>query len=724
MAIDTSKLKAFAPEVRRRLIEAVGRKLDYVLTADTADLRAASAQVNKLRQQSQEGRTALVEQVAYTWFNRLAALRFLDARSWHPFHTKVLMPATPDETQPEILKHTRVGTIPDELKPFVNVARLNDILNGRLPSPDPQGEVYRNLVLGACRFYHDLMPFLFEKLDDETEFLLPDDVLTEHSIAQGFRIEINDDACAEVEILGWLYQFYISDKKDQIMARKSAVPTEDIPAVTQLFTPHWIVRYLVENSLGRLWLLNRPDSKLRQHMPYYIEGETDTNFLRIGKPEDIRVLDPAVGSGHMLTYAFDLLCHIYEEEGHATDDIPALILQYNLHGLDICPRAAQLAELALVFKAREKSRNIFQKPIQPNICTLHKIVFKESELNEYMNFIGRDLFTANLETLLHQFEEAENIGSLIQPAVTDVQRMIKLLESKDVESNLFIAPTHEKVLKLLKQSDYLIPKYHVVVANPPYMGGRWMNDKIREFLLSEYADVKSDLFSAFIIRNLSLALPKGHLGFMSPFVWMFISSYEKLRKHLITKATITSLIQLEYSGFDGAVVPICTFTIENLKRSGYKGGYVRLSDFKGSENQAPRTLEAIKNPQCSWFYRASTEDFGRIPGSPIAYWVSDTFRNLYNDQKVESITISDDRNKTGNNDVFVRQHWEVSRRNVGISKKWFFYAKGGGFRRWYGNLDDVINWSQEAREHYRKDHICRIIPEYLCGKCHNIVNIS
>ena len=315
-------------------MEAVERKLDYALSAQTADLRAAAAQVSTLRYEAQRDRAGLVERVAYTWFNRLAALRFLDARGWHPFGCRVLTPATPEETQPELLKLMRSGALPDELARFTDPARLNDLLDGRLPpatpGADPQGEVYRQLILAACRYYHDLLPFLFKALDDETELLLPDDLLTERSVAQGFRTQISDADCAEVEVLGWLYQFYISEKKDQVMARKKAVPSEDIPAVTQLFTPHWIVRYLVENSLGRLWLLNHPTSKLREHMPYYIEGDAETDFLKITRPEEIRLLDLACGSGHMLTYAFDLLYCIYEEEGYAPSEIPKQILTHNL----------------------------------------------------------------------------------------------------------------------------------------------------------------------------------------------------------------------------------------------------------------------------------------------------------------------------------------------------------------------------------------------------------
>jgi len=320
--------------------------------------------------------------------------------------------------------------------------------------------------------------------------------------------------------------------------------------------------------------------------------------LRISSPEEIRILDPACGSGHMLTYAFDLLHFIYEEEGYETAQIPQNILTHNLFGIEIDQRAGALAAFALFMKAREKSRRFFRQPVQPNICVLENIEVDENDLKAYLDEIGSDLFThdftANLKTLLQQFTEANNFGSLIRPAITEVGDAVKILEEKGIGDKILFYDTHQQVLKVMKQADYLSPKYHVVIANPPYMGGKGMNGRLSSYLKDNYPDVKSDLFSAFIVRNTELTLPKGQLGFMTPFVWMFISSYEKLRLFLIDHKTITSLIQLEYSGFDGATVPICTFTIENAHNPYYKGGYVRLSDFKGAAIQGSKALEIIQ----------------------------------------------------------------------------------------------------------------------------------
>jgi hypothetical protein len=572
MPVNTAALKTFAPAMRRQLIEAVGRKLDLLLHQASADtLTTTAGPIEELRQQEAHNRQELLERVAYSWFNRLAALRYLDARLWHPFGARVLMPQTESETQPEVLKLLRSGSLPAELQPHTDEARLQGLLDGQLPTAmagaDPQGEVYRELILAVCRSYHQLLPNLFEGLDDASELLLPDDLLSDGSIAGGFRHQISDSDCEDVEVLGWLYQFYIAEKKGEVMARKKAVPTEDIPAVTQLFTPHWIVRYLVENSLGRLWLLNRTESKLREQMPYYIEGETETDFLRITKPEEIKLLDPACDSGHMLTYAFDLLSHIYTEEGYAAAEIPGLILQHNLYGLDICPRAAQLAGLALALKAREQSRRFFQagQLVKPQIIELQDVRFEGGELNDYIEALDLgELFDPNLFTLLHQFEEAKAFGSLIQPCL-DGQGIVEIrcaIEAKDLGDHLFLRETHLKALRVLEQAGALTQRYHVVVANPPYMGSKGMTSSLKILLQEKFADYKSDLFSAFIIRSLSLSLSNGYLGFMSPFVWMFISSYEDLRTRLISTATITTLVQLEYSGFDGATVPICTFALK------------------------------------------------------------------------------------------------------------------------------------------------------------------
>jgi hypothetical protein len=715
--MNTSALKTFAPAVRRQLMEAVTRKLDFALTAKTPDLlKTFAPQVAALRKLADSDRAGLIERVAYTWFNRLAALRFMDARGWHPFRARVLTSASPAETQPELLKLTRTGALPEELKSHTSPARLNDLLDGRIPSPDAQGEVYRHLVLAACRFYHALLPNLFEKLDDETELLLPDDLLTEHSVVHGFRTEISDEDCgdgqrANVEILGWLYQFYISERKDQVMARKSAVPTEDIPAVTQLFTPHWIVRYLVENSLGRLWLLNRPGSRLREHMPYYIEGEPETDFLKITKPEDIMLLDPACGSAHMLTYSFDLLYLIYEEEGYAPTEIPALILRHNLHGLEICPRAAQLAELALVFKAREKSRRFFQPEhlVRPHIIELRDVRFAENELRDYIHALGLgDLFNQPVLRLLHQLEEAKNFGSLIQPclderAIADLRRAI---EAKDLGGQLFLRETHLKVLRVLEQAEALTQRYHVVVVNPPYLAN--MNPQLKLFSNLHYPKTKADTFSMFIERCLALICDKGFTASVTMQSWMFLTTFTALRRDIVLKLQIENCIQIGFNSFpelNSKVAQAVALTIS--KQPPLRAGI--YFDLNSARQSADKGEVFRSQLQTGAVFRASNKELLEIPGAPIAYRVSPALRRAFDARKVGELTWGEGKNVTADNERFLRLVWEVSAASVGRERKWIVYSKGGPYRKWAGNLEYVCDWSAEARAFYKSNHASRLI---------------
>jgi type II restriction/modification system DNA methylase subunit YeeA len=726
--MNTAALKTFAPAVRRQLMEAVTRKLDFALTAKTPDfLTTYAPQVAALRKLESADRAGLIERVAYTWFNRLAALRFMDARGWHPFRARVLTAASADETQPELLKLTRTGALPAELQSHTNPSRLNDLLDGKIPSPDAQGEVYRSLVLAACHFYHALLPDIFEKLDDETELLLPDDLLTEHSIVHGFRTEISDEDCGEVELLGWLYQFYISEKKDQVMARKSAVPTEDIPAVTQLFTPHWIVRYLVENSLGRLWLLNHPGSKLRDHMPYYIEGEENAtagspaDFLKITKPEEIRLLDPAGGSGHMLTYAFDLLVLIYEEEGYAPNDIPGLILRHNLCGLEICPRAAQLAELALVFKAREKSRRFFQPEhlVRPNIIELREVRFGDGELSAYFKALGvqPSAIHPELNRLLHQFEEAKNFGSLIKPCLTEseIQSARAALVSRHsslATADLMVGAIHANVLRVLEQAEALTQRYHVVVANPPYMGGKTMNSQLREFAKERYADGRVDLFAMFIERGFSLVQSGGDNAMITMQAWMFLSSFEDLRAKLLSNWSISSMAHLGPRAFDtigGEVVQTTAFVAQNKVRPNQRAIYLRLTDGRSEKDKSDKFLSALANPVGGLFFRASTADFRKIPGNLIAYWLSAKACSAFESTRLKDVADIRSGIGTSDNSRFLRMWYETPFATINFScnsikdsvtskKRWFPYNKGGSHRRWFGNREYVVNWFNDGEE--------------------------
>ena len=709
MANNTTELKKFAQAARRQLREQVAGRMEEVLRVDSAYLRERDTAVKELQRQiALSSKQAVVDKVAYTWFNRFCALRFMDVNRYN--RIGIVSPAE-GFTQPEILQEAKQGYIDEDLKPFIDLQLVFNLLRGQNPSRDPQQEAYRLLLVGVCNSYNEAMPFLFEKIADYTELLMPIDLLSENSVLESLRQALTVEACQDVEVIGWLYQYYISERKDEVFANVKKgvkIEAEDIPAVTQLFTPHWIVRYLVENSLGRLWLLNRPNSRLAKRMEYYIKPvDEETDYLNLTSPEEIKLCDPACGSGHMLTYAFDLLYAIYEEEGYSHTDIPRLILEKNLFGIEIDERAGALAAFALMMKARGKDKRFFSRGAMPRVCVLENVEFTEGELKDYMDAVGRDLFTVPLRQTLQQFEQAKNFGSLIIPEVSNIHFIRQELARKDLAGNLFLYGIHQRVLRVLEMAEYLSPRYKVVVANPPYMNSSGMNEDLKEFLQDFYKDFKSDLFSAFIIRNHKLCLNMGQLGFMAPFVWMFISSYEKLREFLISQKTITSLIQLEYSGFEGATVPICTFTLENSFKPGFKGSFIRLSDFRGSDNQAPKTLEAIQNPNCGWFYRASAADFKKIPGSPIAYWVSEELINTF----VENHPLSDYADTrigliTGDNEDYLRFWYEVTYKKIGFSydrkyaresqTKWFPISKGGDFRKWYGNNLVIINWENDG----------------------------
>jgi len=581
--METAALKKFGQQARRTLMEQVQARLAGVLAGDSAARRENALAVKKLEDAvAERGQEQVVERVAYIWFNRFCALRYMDIN--HVNRVGVVSPAE-GQTQPEILAEAKAGHIDDEMVPAKVRQQIFDLLDGKVPSRDAQGEAYRLLLVAACNHWNGAMPFLFQRIDDYTELLMPDDLLSGSSLLARTRDAMTPEACADVEVIGWLYQFYISEKKAEVfdgLKKNRKVTPENIPAATQLFTPDWIVRYLVENSLGRLWMLNRPDSKLAGQMAYYIPPEhPETDFLRVARPEEIRVCDPACGSGHMLTYSFDLLYAIYEEEGYEPAEIPEKILTHNLFGIEIDERAGELAAFALTMKARARHRRFLSRGVRPNICVLENLAFEEGELKPYMDAIGRDRFSAQLLKTLHQFEEADHFGSLIQPAADDVTALRSDLVSKDFDGHLFLGTTHRKVLRVLEQAEYLSPRYHVVVANPPYMGGKGMNPRLSVWAKEHYPDSKSDLFAMFIERNMALATRAGTCGMITMQSWMFLSSFEELRNRILDHFTILSMAHLGARAFDsigGEVVQTTAFVIENAHRPDYRGAYLRLVD--------------------------------------------------------------------------------------------------------------------------------------------------
>ena len=720
--METAKLKKFAQFARRSLREQVSAKLKLVLAEDSAARRESTEAIKKLEEAIKgHGKEWVSERVAYIWFNRFCALRFMDVNRYT--RIGVVSPAE-GQFQPEILADAKMGHIDEEMVHDKVRQQIFDLLDGKAPSRDPQGEAYRLLVVAACNFWNKTMPFLFQRIDDYTELLMPDDLLSGNSILAYTREAMTPEVCKDfkteepiVEVIGWLYQFYISEKKEQVfndLKKNVKIKPENIPAATQLFTPHWIVRYLVENSLGRLWLLNRPNSKIFQNMKdrgepcYYIEPEQpETDFLHIGKPEEIKICDPASGSGHMLTYAFDLLYAIYEEEGYEPAEIPEKILTHNLYGIEIDERAGELAAFALTMKARAKQRRFFNKGVKPNICVLENVHFDEGELKNYMDFVGRDLFTAPLQTTLRQFEEADNFGSLIRPDVTDVDGMLRILGSKNVSGQLFISMTHQKVLQALRQADYLSQKYHVVIANPPYMGKKNMNGRLQVFMGEQYPHSCSDFFATFIERSLLLKASNGLTAMVTMDSWMFGDDYTEFREQVLYSYDISTLAHLGPHAFEeikGEVVQVAAFVFGDHKRSQSLGSYFDLTIFQTPKRKR-EALESKSNK-----YLVATSMFAELPRNVYAYFVSPHTREAFkNGVPLKEIAEAFTGLQTGDNERFIRRWSETSCRDVCFERnehngdkyrntRWFPYVKGSEYRKWYGNNEFILNWQFDGAE--------------------------
>ena len=603
--METAPLKSFATWARTELIREVAARIAVVLSPASPQRVEQPKAVAALEVAitaaggGDKGRGVVADRVAYTWFNRIIALRFMDANGYTGIG--VVSPQAGVEVgQPEILAEAKRASVDPEVVDQKIREIVTGLLNGTRRSDDPQSEAYSLLLVQYCRHWNRSMPFMFERQGDFTELLMPANLLADDSVLNRAVQVLTKEVCQDVEVIGWLYQFYISEKKDAVfegLKKNQKVTPENIPAATQLFTPHWIVRYLVDNSLGRLWLLNRPRSRLAEKMEYYIPPEQpETDFLKIGSPEEIKVCDPACGSGHMLTYAFDLLYAIYEEENYDQAEIPEKILTHNLFGIELDERAGELAAFALTMKARAKQRRFFNKGIKPNICVLEKVAFDREELDEYMSAVGRDLFTHGLRDTLQQFSEADNFGSLIVPKVASVSDVLAALDGKDMGGNLFLSDTHQRVLKVLRMADYLSPRYAVVLANPPYMGGKGMNGRLSAWAKESYPDSKSDLFAMFIERNLDLAVRGGTVAMITMQSWMFLSSFEALRTRILNQRTILSMAHLGARAFDsigGEVVSTTAFVLENAQKPHYRGAYMRLVDGNSEAEKMAMLTKAV-----------------------------------------------------------------------------------------------------------------------------------
>lgn len=678
MIMDKNAIKKFAVWARRELIERVSQKaMQYGIEKDNIIDAAADSingtvltdvQKNQRRalisQINQKGFEEVMEEVAYTWFNRFIALRFMEVNGYLPTRVRVF---TDEENnfKPQIIDEALHLDLDG-----LNMDKVYEFKNANQTE-----ELYKYLLITQCNALNSVLPGMFQRISDYTELLLPDNLLREGSvIEQMISLIPEEDWQDAVQIIGWLYQYYISEKHDEIVnIYKGMVKQEDVPAATQLFTTDWVVRYMVDNSLGRYWIERHPESNLVEKLEFLVKtkgGKIQTINESV-TPQGLTFFDPCMGSGHILAYAFDVLVEIYREYGYTDRESVAEIMQNNLYGFDIDERCTQLAYFVVMMKARQYDARFFKRGIYPQ-AYCPKI---DSNLKAYGSLLQVDSLEAKPE-------EPEEI------TLFDMDYDIKLNDWN--------------CRRLLSQ------KYAVVCTNPPYLN-KYNND-LKKFVTENYKDYSGDLFSVFIYRNFGFCQKEGYSAFMTPFVWMFIKTYEKLREYIINNKSITSLIQMEYSAFEEATVPICSFVLQNCK-SENKSLCFRLSDFKGGmEVQKEKVLEALQNPDCGYFYEAQQSNFSKIPGSPVAYWVNDKFYIAFESGVLlESIAHPKKGLATTDNNRFLRLWFEVAFNLCGVgfhaakdakesNKKWFPLNKGGEYRKWYGNKDYLVNWENDGQE--------------------------
>lgn len=697
---------------------------------------------------------SVAEEVAYTWFNRMAAIRFMEVNDYLPSRIRVLSSENPGKLEPDFV------TAPFDAGLDLTPAERDRVL--RLKDENRLDELFRMLFIKQCNKLHELLPELFEATSDYTELLLTlsftdkDGVVYHltHDIPESdFDIAHTDEngkTPGQVEIIGWLYQYYNTEPKDEVFAllkKNVKITKERIPAATQLFTPDWIVRYMVENSLGRLFVNAQcsvgseqrtegerieKEKELAGKMgwKYYLPEAEQTPEVRARlaaartsqttdfQVEDLKIIDPCMGSGHILVYAFDVLMQIYETQGYTQRDAARLIVEKNLCGLDIDQRAYQLACFAVMMKARQYNRRILNDGVRPN---LYAIGDSAAMTGEALDFIanGSQKLRAGLQSVADDLADAKEYGSIIDVSPVDFDALLARFEEIRAGdyNDLFEAASRQfalnTVLPLVRQAQAMAQKYDVVVTNPPYMAASHMNANLNAFIAKNYTDYKADFFSAMLVRCTHMAKPTGYLGFFTPYVWMFIQSYEKLRNYLCKEKTIETLIQFEYSAFEEATVPVCTFTFNNAYAD-KKGCYLRLVDFRGGmEVQREKTVQAIENHACGYYYEQCAANFSKIPGSPIAYWVSERFVDAF-EKGISIDNISDftgSQHITADNESYLRWFWELDSSQIGKSQKWAFYAKGGEFRRWYGNIQLVVKTTNDAILFYKTNSTSNCLQE-------------
>lgn len=796
--MNKAKLKSYAPQARKDFIAAVtaranllglsdkGGRLEVAASLPQGDVTVIAGQawpvkVHRQREQlvtriKKDGFDQTMEAVAYTWFNRFAALRYMELHDYLGHGHRAL--SSNAGTLPDILTHAADLAQGGEL-PGLKAALVTEMtLAG-----NRDGELYRMLLVAQCNALSAAMPFLFERIDDETELLLPDNLLRTDSVIAKLVDAIDEEDWKEVEIVGWLYQFYISEKKDDVIGK--VVKSEDIPAATQLFTPNWIVQYLVQNSVGRLWLMANPASTLKAQWPYYIEPAQQTPEVQAQldaliqtrmdedggslNPESITLLDPACGSGHILVEAYEVLKAIYLERGYQPRAIPRLILEKNLFGLDIDDRAAQMAGFALLMKARADDRRLFNEPIKLNVLALQeskgldadaltralqtvtsggaKIATSpaasgfgdddlfpgtrpQSSLGESSAAVTKgDLARPAIAALISTFAHAKTFGSLIQIPQTLIAQLAVVAErlERAVQSgDLYAKAAAQDLWPLVAQARVMGMTFDAVVANPPYMGGKGMNPALKDYAKATFPDSKSDLFAMFMERGFAWCKPSGFNSMITMQSWMFLSSYQAMREKLLQERTIQTMAHLgarAFSEISGEVVQTTAFVLQRQHVIGFKPVFFRLVD--GQEAQKDAALRSGRNR----LDMAEQDNFKKIPGSLIGYWLTEKSLSCFNLPKLGEYFEPQVGLQTSNTDRFIRLWHEVNinnfssinRTNEDAEKtglKWFPLDKGGEFRRWFGNNTHAVNWLSNGSE--IKEYVSERYP-YLNGNVDYVI---
>ena len=709
--MNDNAIKNYAMWARRELISEVAKKCSYwgigaedcpAANADSIDGRVLTAQqkqqrANLLKWMKEIGFEQLVEAAAYTWFNRILAIRFMETNDRLPSHVRMLS-AQDGAFVPQALKEAL--DLPLEALDTARAAEL-------VQSGDDEA-LFKLVFLGQCDQLADYMPAVFDRIGGSMELLLPDGLLRNGGVIEQLVTSIPEQDWLEgVEIIGWMYQYYVSERKDEVFAsfkKGKKAEREAIAPATQLFTPNWIVRYLTENSLGRLWVLNRPESSLPEHMPYFIApgDDAETEFKKVSSPEEITVVDPACGSGHILVYAFELLAKIYEEAGYSDREAAKLIVEKNLSGFEIDPRAAAMASFAVTMKACELDSRFLRRGVVPRITVLSRVDF-EVEEKALLSNVAKN--TALIDVAAH----LDECGSLFKPSQNDLDDIAGDLASLAGSDSLFAVPAVEKLERLQYELRPLAERYDVVVANPPYMGSNNMNKWLADWTKKAYPNSKRDLCTCFIERGQNLAIENGYQAQITSDTCMYISSFEQLRKNILSRSTIVGFIDTRGTNAHPDVFDAnAGWVLFNAYAENVAGTYFKLN--QAIADKEARLLEALADPKCGWCFIANGAKYADVPGNALVYWASNAAISAFRKgMPIRSIGEPRQGLATGKNDLFVRQWWEVSllrewfecpsiEASLSSGKRWFPYNKGGEYRKWYGNNDCVVNWEHDGED--------------------------